>query len=97
MHFRDGKSQLIHHTIVRISSAGMINDSGPSLEAWCKYRRVLRLSSRYSFRVAFHSISGLNPREDDANYLEFSRELGMVLLELKDPQYLTAFFSDLEQ
>ena len=82
MHLRDGKSRIIDHTIVRISST-RVQNSSPSLEAWNKYRRILRLSSQFSFRSNSISCSVLSHSTRRWCQIPgiFRRELRVVLLE----------------
>ena len=58
MHFRDWKSRVIHHTIVRISSSSVIQwvqGCDSLIKTWRWYWRTLRLSSLPS--SMFHNIS----------------------------------------
>ena len=57
MHFRDGKSRVIHHTIVRINSTSMIKNSSSFLKACTMLRRILWLSSHISLRYYSRSCS----------------------------------------
>ena len=63
MHFRDGNSRVIHHAIVRIGLK-----RGTGIHGFCG-SRLISLSGTIVSRV----ISGLNPREDDAKFPEFSK------------------------
>ena len=69
MHFRDRKSPVFHHTVVRISSTSMIHlERGTGTDEFCGSCLI-----SFSGTVLFPVISGFNPREDDAKFLEFSK------------------------
>ena len=74
MHFRDGKSRVIGHTTVTISSTSMIRHvpapvwkRGTGIDESCGSR-----INSISGLIVFPVVSGLNRREDDAKFLESS-------------------------